>query len=296
MSACYTEYEICRRVEHCPRLGSLRSINQALKELLHAEQSYTAQIAEIIRRDPTLTARLLKLVNSVFFGLSSCITNIEEAVFYLGLRQIRELGMATPIIEDFYELNVGFRKVNWRQLWQHSIGTAILTRETLSLTGHTFDDDSDYIVGLVHNVGKIVLAFAFPEEFDKIVNMHAENTETIAAHERSIIGWDHAEIGAYYLEKHSLSPSIIKSVRFHNDPYACEEYAHVAAAVQISDHLARSVGILGIEQIPQVSYDDCLTLPGWKILFGEQNQECTLAIASLKHSLLLLPTIIKGMV
>lgn len=292
----YTDDEVCRRIEHCPRLGSLRSINQALHELLHAEQSYTAQIAEIIRRDPTLTARLLKLVNSVFFGLSSRITNIEEAVFYLGLRQIRELGMATPIIEDFNDIHVGFRKVNWRQLWQHSIGTAILTRETLSVTGHTFEDDADYVVGLVHNVGKIVMAFAFPEEFDLLVNMPAESTQAVAANEAALIGWDHARIGAYYLEKHNLADSIIEAVRYHNNPEDSEHFAHVAASVQVSDFLVRSVGISGIELIPPVTLENWSELPGWKILFGDGNEEATLAIASLKHSLQLLPTIIKGMV
>ena len=115
----------------------------------------------------------MKLVNSVFFGLSTRITNIEEAVFYLGLRQIRELGMATPVIEEFNALRTGFRLVNWRHLWQHSIGVGILTREGLPMAGVSFDDDTDYIIGLVHNVGKIVIAFAFPEEFDKLMQMKA---------------------------------------------------------------------------------------------------------------------------
>lgn len=296
MRAHYTEQEICRRIEYCPRLGSLRSINEALQELLHAEQSYTAQIAEIIRRDPTLTARLLKLVNSVFFGLSTRITNIEEAVFYMGLRQIRELGMATPIIEDFNNLQVGFRKVNWRQMWQHSIGTAILTREILSLINYPLGDDADYIVGLVHNVGKIVQAFAFPQEFDRLVSMPADNTEALAQHEREWIGWDHARIGAYYLEQHKLGEAIVEAVRYHNQPYEAEAYPQLAAAVQVADHLVRTVGIQGIEQTPPVTEAQWTELAGWEILFGANEEESHLAMASLRHSLQLLPTIIKGMV
>ena len=96
---------IARKIEGAPRLASLRSIGAALSELVYAENSFTSQIAEVIRRDPSLTSRLLKLVNSVFFGLSQRVNNIEEAIFYLGLRQIRELAMATPIIEDFERLH-----------------------------------------------------------------------------------------------------------------------------------------------------------------------------------------------
>ena len=292
----YAENDIVSRVDYCPKLGALRSINQALSELLHAEQSYTSQIAEIIRRDATLTTRLLKLVNSVFFGLSTRITNIEEAVFYLGLRQIRELGMATPVIEEFNSLRTGFRKVNWRHLWQHSIGVAILTREGLPMAGVSYDDDTDYIIGLVHNVGKIVMAFAFPEEFDNLMQMPARNSAEISQQERKLIGWDHAEIGAYYLEKHNLGDEIVEAVRYHNDPASAPNSPKVAAMVQISDHLARTAGISGIENTEPVFEEDWVSLSGWKILFGDSEEESQLGLATLRHTLSLLPTVVRGMI
>src|SRR4051812_14098689 len=84
------------QVARCPSLPSLNSINKALQELLAVEQRYSAQISEVIRRDPSLTARLLRLVNSVYYGLSNPVNSVEEAVFYLGMRQIRQLTMVTP--------------------------------------------------------------------------------------------------------------------------------------------------------------------------------------------------------
>src|ERR1700739_359743 len=96
--------DIRAKLVRCPSLPSLSSINQALQGLLLTEQRYTAQIAEIIRRDPSLTSRLLRLVNSVYFGLTTPVNSIEEAVFYLGVRQIRQLAMVTPVIEDFQRL------------------------------------------------------------------------------------------------------------------------------------------------------------------------------------------------
>ena len=88
---------IVNRLRTCQRLPSSGSVNSALRELLGAEQRYTSQIAEVIRRDPSLTARLLRLVNSVYYGLTNPINGIEEAVFYLGVRQIRQLAMVTPM-------------------------------------------------------------------------------------------------------------------------------------------------------------------------------------------------------
>src|SRR5262245_56218360 len=88
--------DIAMRLELCPSLPSLSSINRALQGLLSAEQRFSAQISEIIRRDPSLTSRLLRLVNSVYYGLETPVNSIEEAVFYLGIRQIRQLTQVTP--------------------------------------------------------------------------------------------------------------------------------------------------------------------------------------------------------
>src|SRR6185312_10215726 len=169
--------EIESQLALCPSLPSLGSINKALQGLLGAEQRFSAQISEIIRRDPSLTSRLLRLVNSVYYGLTTPVNSIEEAVFYLGMRQIRQLTMVTPIIEDFQRLT---RQCNfpWREFWQHSIGTAILTREVVSAVA-TATDESDYVAGLVHDVGKIVMAWTFPEHFAAIHRRALEATEDL---------------------------------------------------------------------------------------------------------------------
>src|SRR5262249_29660404 len=95
------------KVVSCPALPSLGSVSKDLRELLFAETSLSSQISEVIRRDPSLASRVLRLVNSVYYGMSTPVNNIEEAVFYLGVRQIRQLTMVTPIIEDFQKLTPG---------------------------------------------------------------------------------------------------------------------------------------------------------------------------------------------
>src|SRR3954470_24602533 len=182
---------IISRIKGCSRLPSLRSIDNALRELLNAEGRYTTQIAEVIRRDPSLTARLLRLVNSVYYGITTPVNNIEEAVFYLGLQQIRQLARVTPIIENFQKL-AGRTPFPWRQFWQHCIATAIITREITNLTGMAVDE-ADYVAGLVHDVGKIVMAAAFPERFAEIVRIVKRGEATQMEAERKILGMDHTE-------------------------------------------------------------------------------------------------------
>ncbi|EIQ00306.1 putative signal transduction protein [Opitutaceae bacterium TAV1] len=293
----YTDEEICRRIDACPKLASLQSINTDLARAVNSERSYTAQIAEIIRRDPSLTARLLRMVNSVFFGLSAKVNDIEEAVLFLGIRQIRELSMATPVIEDMQRIGGQGLDLPWRELWKHCIGSGIMTREILSTTTLSIDDDMDYIIGLLHNVGKVVLATAFPAEFAEIVVSACADTAAVCAVERALVGRDHAWIGGYYLQRHRLSNEIVEAVLHHNDPETAPEHAFCAAAVQVADQLVRQAGIRGgFENVPALAPDAWERLPGWRILYGESERSARLARAALSNSVQRLPFILSGLI
>ena len=283
------------QLARCPSLPSLNSINQALQELLSVEQRYSAQISEVIRRDPSLTARLLRLVNSVYYGLSSPVNSVEEAVFYLGMRQIRQLTMVTPIIEDFQKLTTQCA-FPWREFWQHSIGCAILTRE-VATTISTATDESDYVAGLVHDVGKIVMAWSFPNHFAEIHRQALEGARDLCEIENEILGVDHAELGALYFERHRLPEIMIQSARFHHQPEQAGPFAPLVAAVQIADLLLRRENIGCSGNYLPVTSDQCLAATGWRILLpGAHDVEQAIAKASLHRSLERLPHVLEGLV
>ncbi|MDX1952368.1 MAG: HDOD domain-containing protein [Verrucomicrobiota bacterium] len=287
--------QIETRVQGCARLPSLRSIESALRELLNADQRYTAQISEVIRRDPSLTARLLRLVNSVYYGLTTPVNSIEEAVFYLGVRQIRQLSMVTPIIEDFQKL-AGKAQFPWRPFWQHCIATAILTREVGNVIGQV-TDEADYVAGLIHDVGKIVMASAFPEAFAEIYRRVKQEGGNRRAIELEVLGMDHTELGAIYLEHHHLPRVMVITSKYHHNPEAAPEYANIVASVQIADLLVRHAGIGDSGTNEPVAEADWLNASGWNILFpGSAKTERSIARAALQRSLDRLPTILEGLV
>ena len=298
-SAPYGDDEIKRRLEGCPKLASLQTINRALRALINSEQSLNSQIAAIIRRDPSLSARLLRMVNSVYFGNSTRISNIEEAVFFLGLRQIRELSTATPVIEEMQSMHSGgtsHAPLPWAELWRHSIGTAALTREILLSTSIAVDDDTDYLAGLLHNVGKVVIAYAFPDELQQIMSTPLQDPAAVCRLECELIGWDHARIGAYYLGRHQLSDEITFAVLYHNEPDRAPRHRLFAAAVQVADHLVRHAGISGgFETVKPIESDSWMKLDGWKILYGADGSETALARAHLANALQRLPTMLNGL-
>ena len=284
-----------REIRQLPRLASLRSINSALSELLRSENNFTFQIAEIIRRDPSLTTRLLRLVNSVFFGFSRKITSIEEAVFYLGLRQIRELAMVTPVIEEIEKLSDSFQEDRWQQLWLHSIGTAILTREIAQPMALSINEENDYIAGLVHNIGKIVMALIDPITLEAVtLNQTDEPTDILEA-EVGSIGYDHAMVGGLYLHAHGLSEDIVDAVMHHHSPDLGGPHRKLGAAIQLADHMARANGISGIDPLPRPDARAVMELAGWDLLFGEV-EDAELRFASIAHAASRLPTLLRGMV
>lgn len=293
----FSEDEIKRRIDGCPKLASLQSINRALSALVKSEGSLNSQIAEVIRRDPSLSARLLRMVNSVYFGLSTRVNNIEEAVFFLGLRQIRELSMATPVIEELEQWQQTTTSgLPWKDLWSHSIGTAILTREILAATALHVDDDTDYLIGLLHNVGKVVMAYAFPDELRTLMATPAGSPTEFCQMERELIGWDHGQIGAHYIARHQLSEEIVFAVHYHNAPDFAPSHQNFAAAVQVADHLVRHAGISGgFEQVSAIESDSWLELPGWRLLYGADGPESRLARASIANSLQRLPSMLQGL-
>ncbi|HWA85732.1 MAG TPA: HDOD domain-containing protein [Opitutus sp.] len=293
-SRVYSDEIVRRRVDACPKLASLESINRALLELLASDRSMASQIASIIRRDPSLSARLLRMVNSVYFGLAGPVHNLEEAVIVLGLRQIRELATTTPVLEELERINhAGPKGLPWRELWRHSIGTAILTREILSSAHGQSDNDTHYLVGLLHNIGKVVMASSFPEELTWLMSQSADDTATFAAEERRLIGWDHARIGAHYLRRHNLPEEIAEAVEYHNAPGRAPEHQVLAAAAQVADCLARYCGISsGFETVPPVAKDGWQELEGWRILYGTDSADFDDAHAALAHAVRDLPDLL----
>jgi len=279
----------------CVSLPSLGTIDSALRELMAADQRYNSQIAEIIRRDPSLTTRLLKLVNAVHYSTSKPAKTIEEAVFFVGVRQICQLAMVTQIIKDFQKL-AGAERFPWNEFWRHCIATALVSREITNVF-QSPDDEMDYIGGLIHDVGKIVMASAFPNHFEEVYHRHGEEGGDLMQIERDVLGVDHADLGAMYLRKQGLPGSFIEIVQFHHSPQLSPYQTNVTAAVQVADMLVRHHKIGESGNRAEVAAESWLESEGWKILVGKRSEaEQHLLRTSLGESLERVPGILEGMV
>lgn len=280
-----SDFLLIERINQCPKLASLRSINDTLRSLLESEDSFLAQIAEVIRLDPSLTTRVLDLVNSIFFGSkdNKRISGVEEASIFLGLNRIRELLFATPVIEEILELGKNAPSFPWEEFWKHSIGTAILTRELLSVLDISYEEEADYVAGLLHNLGILILAITFPELFKKIYLKKYDSTDEIIDEENAKIGWGHAKIGAYYLWNHHISDEIVDAIHWHDQPKQSKESPKLAAAIQVSQAIVSELGFTGLNKCKKPESGSYQKLEGWEML-TEGHDDPDELIASIKEA------------
>lgn len=287
-------------IKRCRPIASLSRINTNLNRLTADANGSVSEIADVISRDLSLTTRLLRLVNSVFSGLSMQVTSIEEAIFYLGLKPIRQLALTTQVIdviEEMGERNQAGLVIDWTHFWRHSIGVALLSKELSSVGSQGLDGDELYIAGLLKDVGKLIMYNEFPDQLRARVGLQAVNRESFAEAEMACYGWNHAHVGALYLEQNSMPESIVDAVLHQYAPERSSQGGLLAAAVQLADTIVRYGGSEApFETIQAVEYESWDQLPGWPIFFGTNNMELNYARAHILGCIERLPALLKGLI
>ncbi|MCH8473726.1 MAG: HDOD domain-containing protein [Opitutales bacterium] len=285
-----------RKVRSCPVVASLRSVNDALTKLTFQDNTTVSEIAEVIGRDISLTARLLRLVNSVFSGLSVQVTNIEEAIFFLGLRQIRQMAMTTRILEEmdaFMDVDIEQSSTGY---WRHCIAMAIMSREILTMANGVKDDDQYYITGLLSDSGKLVMLHTFPEELKRSLEFNEATPLAHLERERKEFGFTHADLGALYLEMNNISPEVVETIMFHHEPEKSENAKTLAAGIQLADILARYAGCYaGFESHRKVEFGEWENMGCWQMLLGSDKVGGQYAKASILRSIENLPSLLHGL-
>ncbi len=199
-----------------------------------------AKIEEVLRLDPGLTANILKLTNSAYFGLPCTVGSVRQAIVLLGLKRLTQLILAScvnAIIDKpvpGYDLSPG-------ELWRHSIAVSIAA-EDLVRELRLPEMPEIFTAALLHDLGKIVLGGYVKDELQAIDDKTSEDVSFVQA-ERMVLGTDHAEIGAMILTSWSFPSEIVEAVRWHHMPDEYEKKTILIDVVHLANVLCLMIGI-----------------------------------------------------
>lgn len=208
-----------------------------LRLLLNKVDVPLTEIEKILRHDPGLATNVLRLANSAFFGLSTKVGSLKQAVMLLGVKRFAQIAVSASMSKTMGKAVEGY-KLSPGELWLHSIAVSN-TAEAIAKNRNITETDDVFTPALVHDMGKLVLGKFVKEELQKIERITA-NAVPLDVAEHMVLGTDHAEIGALILAKWSFPIEIINAVRWHHNPEGLKNPGIHSDIVYLSNQMCQS--------------------------------------------------------
>jgi len=239
------------------KLQSLPSLPQAASRLMQEVIKVDADMGEvsrIIQSDPGLVSRVLRLVNSPYYGVRQKVTTVEHAVGLLGLKAIESLVLSLTVFDVLSPSKQ--HALDLLRHWQHSISVAAAAKYIASKTGYKVPDEA-YTAGLLHDTGRAILDICAPDELRKVLEALGRSGAVAVEVEREIMGVDHTGVGEFVLKKWNIPANVCAAVGLHHAESLAglkdKSGAALAAIVQAADFLAWANGLGSLETAPKVT-------------------------------------------
>jgi len=235
-----------------------------LIEAAQDENTSVSEFARIISLDPALTLRCVKAATTIGAGGRN-ITNIEQAIMYIGVKEMQRLAVSAEILDRFHRMRV---EIDWREFWLHSILVARLSQKIAA----SFREvrGIEYLAGLLHDVGKLVLQKYFSSRFEEVLDVADQSHRPHHQVEAELLGIDHAQIGAAVASAMGVHPRVLNGIMYHHRPLCPEsrkapmsESGFIAACVGVANSVAKycQAGFHCAETVPEID-----TLEEWHFL------------------------------
>jgi len=245
-------------IDKSGKLGSLPAIVYRVFEVMDDPKSTAAQIGKVINDDPALTARLLKLVNSPFYGFSAKVDTVYRAVALIGHQELRSVVVAASAVNVF--AGIPSELVSMPAFWKRSLSTAVVAR-VLAAFKREKVIERYFIAGLLHDIGSLLLYLQQPDEMTQVLQLQQSEGMGLSAAEKQVLGYNHAEVGGALLKKWNLPPVICGSVMFQEAPLKASKSEQASAWLIC---LAREIVDHHIERDPDLAEDAVISPDIWQ--------------------------------
>lgn len=232
----------CKVKNKVREIGSLPEVVTKVSELVQNPKSSAAQLSKVISHDPGLTSKVLKLVNSAYYGFPKQISSIQHAIMILGFTTMRGLVLSSSIYKIFTPKNTNIVSLDYKKLWMHLLITAIISKKISNYLGIKENDDL-FSAAILHDIGKIILDQYDHENYIQVLHQ-LKKSSVLGGHialEEKFCGASHQEIGYILAEEWNLPESLANVIRFHHNPLGSEDYTQLVSIVYTGNILTHIV-------------------------------------------------------
>jgi putative nucleotidyltransferase with HDIG domain len=221
-------------------LPTLPSVFFTINKLLSDPHTSAMDVGIAISSDQVITSKVLRLVNSAFYGFTSRVSTISHAISILGFSSTKNVVLTTSILHSL-NLKKPMNDFNLMAFWKHSAAVGAIAKLAAAEVFPQKQEEA-FVAGLLHDIGKLILAICAPEDFVECIDLAVKENLLFYEAEQEILGINHAEISARINEKWRLPPEIATVITCHHKKIeASGEHAKLTAIVQVSDVLARGL-------------------------------------------------------
>jgi putative nucleotidyltransferase with HDIG domain len=249
--------ELIRGVNELPTIPDIAT---KVIDLLDHPEVELEELADMILTDQVMASRVIKIVNSPLFRPMHEIRSIKRALIYLGFRHIREIALTCSLI-DAFDANEGVFSI--KTFWEHSFGVGVVAK-IIAQRVHYPEVEKAYIVGIVHDIGEVLLSCYFKDDFRKIVDSLRGTAGSFVKAEEEMLGTTHCEVGLCLANKWNFPAEYCDVISHHHDPEKADHDRTLTAIINLAD-LFCSVRHLDYGGREWVSFN-LAEQPSWDIL------------------------------
>ncbi len=238
----FTNEAVSAFVAGIAHLPALPALYQKVCAMCESDGATPENLAKLIERDPGMTSTILRVVNSPYFGRPRKVVSMIEAIFSMGTESIKALILHAGLFREVGPFES--TPFNVKHLWAHSVQVAAAARKIAVVEGASASvQDCSFTGGLLHDVGILLLASRFPEEYQRVDRCIQEQGITLSVAEHEVFGVTHGDVGAYLLGLWALPQEVIRPVAWHHVPnFECAQGFTPTVAVHGADVLAGNEG------------------------------------------------------
>ncbi len=243
--------DIRRAVVRIERISTVPAMMSAMLGVIDNAHSSAQDLEQVIIRDPAVTANVLRVANSAFYGFSREVATVTDAAVLLGFEEIKRIVLAVSVFDLMASYPGGTFERD--HVWLHALACATAADELQQKLDARLP--YSYTAGLLHDLGKIVIDQYFPQHMHTILELVGAQNVTMLEAERQVLGLSHADIG-YLLGKVWKFPAVLTdALRFHHEPMRCKGSYVLASIVHVANHVANQFGDAKLHVGPDTDLD-----------------------------------------